>query len=198
VSSRRQILDAIHLRILADDPTASNDLFELVHRPLWRVITGAYGGRGLSEEQAIDSATDALAEYIRNAHKYDSSRAGLFTYLAVIAKRDALNRLRSSITYSRHLHKLVELEGAHGNIGHEDSAATRIDAETILRRYGDRIVENDMDVAVLKLMLSGESDTDVYAAAIGAEALPPTQRIAAVKKYRDKIEKRLQRLGRCL
>jgi RNA polymerase sigma-70 factor (ECF subfamily) len=73
-----------------------------------------------------------------------------------------------------------------------------MDAEIILRRFGDQIVENDRDIAVLKLMLSGESDTDVYAEAIGAGALSPTQRNAAVKKYRDKIEKRLQRLGKSL
>src|SRR4051812_41648903 len=110
MTDRRQQLHAIHVRILAGDPRASKDLFESIHRPLCRVLTAVYRVRGLSEEQAVDSATDAIAEYVGSPNKFDPNRASLFTYLAVIARGDALNRIRSAATYHRNLKKFVELE----------------------------------------------------------------------------------------
>ena len=195
MTERRAALEALHGRVLADDPTASAELFEAVHRPLWRVLVRTFGG--LLEEDAVDLATDAIVEYLGKPNRFQPEKASLFTYLAVIAKGDALNRLRSIAISKGHHQRFVELQDPDGNI-QDDATDTRMAAQSILEKYGSQIVENETDIAVLKLMLMGESETDTYAAALGIQNLPQEERKALVKKYRDKIEKRLKRVGEYL
>ena len=181
-----------HRRLIDGDPTASATIFALVHGRLVGILRKTYSR--LPDDTAVDLATDAIVEYLGSPGRFDPARAGLKTYLSVIAKRDAINWLKKRSNHER-LHKeFVELEGDGGNM-HGAAESARLDAETILRKFGSEIVDDEKDVAVLKLMLLGEDRTDEYAAAIGAMGLSPAERRSIVKKYRDKIEKRLERLG---
>jgi len=67
-----------------------------------------------------------------------------------------------------------------------------------VREHGAEIFREDGDEAVLRLFLSGEDSTEVYARALGASDLSEDEQRQLVKQRRDRIEKRLQRLGRKL
>lgn len=185
------LLDA-HRCLVGGDPTAPARIFVLVHAPLVGILRKTYGR--LPDDAASDLATDAIVEYLGAPGRFDPARASLKTYLSVIAKRDAINWLKKRSNHERLHKKFVELDGDGGNI-HGAVDSSRLEAETVLRKFGPEIVDDEKDVAVLKLMLLGEDRTDEYAAAIGVLGLPPAERRSIVKKYRDKIEKRLERLG---
>src|SRR5262249_28347610 len=90
--------------------------------------------------------------------------------------------------------KLVELSEASGNTG-ETPSYRGIEAKLLLEKYGQEIVTDSMDEKVLLLMLKGEKETHVYAQAIGIADKPEPEQEREVKRLRDRIEKRLQRLG---
>jgi RNA polymerase sigma-70 factor, ECF subfamily len=185
------LLDA-HRRLIGGDATAPATIFRAVYGPLVGLLLRAFSR--LPDDIAADLATDAIVEYLGAPARFDPARASLKTYLTVIAKRDAINWFSKRANHKRLHKKYVELEAPAGNM---DGAAefARLDAETILRDFGPEILDDEKDVAVLKLMLLGEDRTDAYAAAIGLASLSPADQRSAVKKHRDKIEKRLERLG---
>jgi RNA polymerase sigma-70 factor (ECF subfamily) len=180
--------------VLANDPTAPAELFLLVHRPIVTVLANLYGRGGLETEVAGDFATDAILAYLRHPQKFEPKRASLFTYLAMISKGDALNWLQARSRDKKGLRRLVELSVSERNIVEEDFALG-VDADQLLRKFGSQIIDDEADEAVLRLMLMGENDTDVYARALGLEAARREQKKTIVKQRRDKLEKRLRRLG---
>lgn len=193
MSSRRDEMQAIHGRVLEGDPSAPAALLEAIHRPIVGVLMKYFGRRGLKASDAGDLATDAVLEYLRSPHKFDSSRASLFTFLATIAKGDALNRLASLRRDREGARRFVELRQAAGNIENAEPDIL-IDAERILAEFGAELVDDETDAAVLKLMILGEKNTDAYAVVLGLERSPVAERALAVKQRRDKMEKRLRRL----
>ena len=66
--------------------------------------------------------------------------------------------------------------------------------ERILSEYGAEIVVEAGDQEVLRLILEEERDYKAYAVALGISHLPPEPMRAEVKRRKDRIEKRLQRL----
>jgi RNA polymerase sigma factor (sigma-70 family) len=200
VSKLREQLRAIHERVVAGDPAAPSDLFITVQGPIVRVLYGRFRSAGLSWEAAGDLATDALLSYLSAPERFDQERASLFTYLVIIANGDALNRCRDRRKEQKKYAQLVELSAVEGNV--EEDAQTqiesRIDAERLIRSRIDDIAETDMDRRVLELMLQGERETAAYAVVLGIDELPASAQRSAVKQYRDKIDKRLKRLGETL
>jgi len=191
VSDRRAQLLDVHRRVLEGDPSAPSVLFLEIHGVLVRVLRGKFR-RSLTDDQVIDLATDAILEYLRAPDRYDPNRASLFSYIAVIATGDALNVWKSVKAKKKNFQKFVELSESDRNS--EDGSSDLIDAAKILEKHGSEIVDDDSDVTVLQLMLMGEKDTDVYAAAILADHLSEHERRTIVKQRRDKLEKRLIRL----
>lgn len=195
MTNRRTELAEVHRRVLQEDPTASLTLFLLLHKPLIRVLQRQFG-RGLELEQIMDLATDAIMAYLREPRRFDPQRSSLYSYLAMIARGDGLNRLQSKKSEQKKLRlysqEVVELDSPARNMQKE--AETTWDATTLLEKYGKEIVEDEVDGAVLRLILLGEKDTAAYARAINVAHLPEDERKAAVKQRRDRIEKRLVRL----
>jgi hypothetical protein len=88
----------------------------------------------------------------------------------------------------------VEVEKVGGN-SYVISPETRVDAERIMSQYQAEIIVEDGDREVLRLFLEDERDYEAYAAALGISHLAPEQKRAEVKRRKDRIEKRLERLG---
>lgn len=183
----------LHRRVMTGDPSASAELFSVIHRPIVGVLLKLHGVRGLSADDAGDLATDALMDYLRNPGKFQPSRSSLFTYLCMSAKGDALNLLRSRRREREKSLRFVELVRGEGNMVDVDICT--LDADTIVSRYAAELFDDEQDVQILKLMLAGERDTEAYAAAIGLGDATAEERNAAVKQRRDRLEKRLRRLG---
>lgn len=194
MTERAEELRNIHGRHLAGDPTASADLFRTVHRAVGATIYRQHRSMGLSWDDALDLSTDAIVAYLSAPARYDPTRSSLATYLVMIARGDALNLVTSRTNKKKSHSRFVELTVVERNEG-VDTDFSRLDAERIVRDHGAEIVRDDGDEAVLRLFLSGEDSTEEYARALGASDLGEEEQRQLVKQRRDRIEKRLQRLG---
>jgi len=192
----RVALDQIHARILAGDVTASSDLFRLVHGALTATLRKRVGTL-ISWEDAGDAATDAIVEYAKAPHKFDASRSGLFGYLLLIARGDALNVARDDGNARKNLTRIVELSVADGN-ALEEAPDVKVDANRILRDHHTELIREDGDEAVLRLYLQGEKETAAYADALGLSSIPAVEQKKLVKVRKDRIEQRLKRLREVL
>jgi DNA-directed RNA polymerase specialized sigma24 family protein len=197
LSDTRSRLLPLHQRILADDPAASAELFRLAQKPVARVLYGRYRGPHFSWEDAGDLATDAIVAYLGSAVKFDPTQASLFTFLVLIADRDARNLLRDRGTEQKNYLRLVELSTSDGNT-EETGSDHELDAERLRKEHMHKIAKNGKERRFLELMLSGERETAAFAVAIEATNLTPDEQRAAVKKYHDRLDQRLRRLGRKL
>lgn len=191
---RVEELDQIQLRLLGGDPTASSDLFRIVHRVLAATIFRQHRAMGIVWEDAIDLATDAIVEHVMNPARFDPNRSRLATYLTVIARGDALNLAASRANAKKNHSRFVELTVVDRN-EYAESNLAKFDAERIMKDYRNEIIREDGDEVVLRLFLSGEDATEEYARALGLTKLPDNEQRQRVKQRRDRIEKRLQRLG---
>ncbi len=112
----------------------------------------------------------------------------------MIARRDLVNL---QVRDGRH-HRgrvpwaSVELGPPAGNEGVDD-ADTLADHPELLAAV-DGLPPADR--TVLDLILAGERDTDVFAAAMGIDRLPPADRAAEVKRAKDRVMAKLKRAGR--
>ena len=194
MTNRRAELLKLHERILSGDPSASSELFSSIHRPLVGVLLKQFRSGGIGPEDASDLATDAVIEYLRVPQRFNPERASLYSYLAVCAKGDALNLLQSRRRAWEGTKRFVELSKGKRNM-EEAAIDTELDAIAIIKRHGAELADDKYDLEVLRLMLMGEKDTEVYAAAIGLGGAERAEKNAAVKLRRDKLEKRLSRLG---
>lgn len=185
---------AIHRRLLAGDPTASADLFRAVHHAVGATVYRQHRAMGISWDDARDLSTDAIVAYVNNPAQFDPTRSGLATYLVMIARGDALNLAASQANKKKSHSRFVELTVVERN-ERADTGFSRLDAERIVREHGTEIIREHGDEAVLRLFLSGEDATEEYAKALGASHLAEHEQRQLVKQRRDRIEKRLQRLG---
>lgn len=179
----------------SSDPTAPAELFQIIHRPLAAIVFRRLRSKGLDREVAGDLATDAIVEYATAPDRFNPLRSSLLTYLAMIAHRDGLNLLRGRAVASRNFRKLVELSASEGNNSDEQNHAA-MDAARIMQKHGRQLATSAEEEKILDLYLAGERDTATYAVALGAEHLGLEEQKALVKQYKDRIEKRLTRLGR--
>lgn len=181
---------ALHERLLSSDPLASADAFSMFTDALAAAVRRDVR---CSLDTAVDSAVDALMEYLNGPTSYDPSRGRLSTFLAQIAKRRAIDRLRArsaEVRREQEFGALVELTALAPNEEMERAAQSEQLWEMI-----EHTVLDDRDRAALLLILSGERSTAVLAEAFGIDARSPLERESAVKRHRDRLIKALQRLG---
>lgn len=187
-------LSKAHRRLTEGDPTASADLIEQLYGPLTGHALKKHAAFGVDGDAARTLALDAIVALIESPSSFDPSRGNLFGYLCMAIDGDAKNRGRNAANrdrlFSAHA---VEVEKVGGN-SYLTSPETRIDARRIMELHADKIVVEDGDRAVLELFLAEESDYALYAEALGIAQWPLEKRNAEVKRRRDRLEKRLERL----
>src|SRR5262245_33136013 len=88
----------LHLRVTRADPLAPVDTFTVLTEPL---IGAVRLDLRCDEDVARDASVDALFEYLGNPVIYDPKRGRLCTLLTQIAKRNAIDRLRSRAAEAR-------------------------------------------------------------------------------------------------
>ena len=147
---------------------------------------------GCSTDDAYDSAVDAILVYLDDPSKFDRNKGRLSTYLVAIAKRKAIDRLRSRTAKRRReiaFAEIVELQATDPN----DEMQLTIEASQIWQIVEQQIC-SDTDRNALKLILAGERSTNVLANAMGITGRPGEIQ-AEVKRNRDRLLKILERLG---
>ncbi|MEO8287943.1 MAG: hypothetical protein ABI670_16060 [Chloroflexota bacterium] len=187
---------AIHLRLLAGDPTASYDCVVFWQPILERHLNANYAPVYRRDPQMIEAAAlEAIFNYTAAPYKYNPERSGLGTYMQLSARGDLLNALSREKTESAKASSLdaVELFVSDGK-NLEESALERIDAGALWEKVMLEITE-PLDRQVLVLMLTGERTTAAFADVLGVSYRPETEQKAIVKRCKDRLSKRLTRLG---
>ncbi|SRR6266545_5591149 len=181
---------ALHARVLAEDPVASADAFQLLVEPLAAVLQH---NPGCTPDEAYDSAVDALFAYLDAPAAFDPARARLCTFLANIARKRAIDRLRARGSRQKReedFHGVVELRSLAPN----EEMEARVEVAELWSKV-EQALPGDADRQALRLILDGERSTDVLADALGLASMAPAEQRGAVKRHRDRLLKALERLG---
>lgn len=191
----------LHRRLLAQDPTASNEaalywfprLFATLHRR----------NPDVRDPHLLEEAAEtALLEYLKRPDRYDPARLSLSSYLLMAADRDLKNLLQRE---GRHRAHLVPLDPvAHGTPARNDEQDTDeeeitlppgVTREQVLQALWDK-VQNPRDREVLRLMVvEGERRTEVFAQVLGIGHLPRDAQRREVKRVKDRLNKVMRRVG---
>ena len=180
---------ALHEQVTTGDPIAPVALYERFMDP---ATTALRRDLRCSEDEAYDSAIDAILIYLESPSLYDRNKGRLSTYLVAIAKRKAIDRIRSRTAERKReaaYAEIVELRATDPN----DEMGVGIEAREIWQ-----IVEQQIPSAgdrnALKLILAGERSTELLANALGMTGSTEDMQ-AEVKRNRDRLLKILERLG---
>jgi len=190
----------LHLRLVDGDKSAPDDCVTRWLPELTRRLSMSFNQVAQRDEHIIiDAVLETLMEYTSKPDRYDPQRASLATYLTQAAKRDLLNALSREKTQGRGAMSIYSVEErlSGGNNSFEERVAEKADAEAIMEIVLSKISEPE-DRSVLMLLLHGEHATAEYAKALKIEHLPEQEQKAIVKRHKDRIGKRLERLGETL
>jgi DNA-directed RNA polymerase specialized sigma24 family protein len=191
-----------HQRLLAGDPVASADLYELLLVPVVRALRRRWPDASW-EEAVEDAAIDALVQHIRAAERYDPARASLLGWLVWQANADLINVYRSA---QRQFERNVEIQSQLRNDSDDaeqslDTMGGASDRYPVLENTGmwARIRAAFPDRRERELIwrcwVEGERSTEVAAAILGFTGLPAAEQQQQVKNVKDRIKKKLQRMG---
>lgn len=187
------LLEGVHQRVLDGVPTASRDLFVQASGPLTGFLTNQFPR--LTDDERHDLVVDALLEYLRRPDDFDDTKSSLWSYLCLIAKRNAIDLSRRLANRARLLDKKVQsdVEFWASQAKYEQSGEDAIDARRIMELHGGRLARNEPEARVLKLILEDESSTTAFSEALGIDAADPdAERL--VKQTKDRLMLRMKRL----
>lgn len=185
----------LHQRLLAGSLTASSETAEIFLQLLIKSLAGEF--KQLRDPHLIDSAAaDALINYFEYPRKFDPARSSLFRYLRIRARTYLLNSLGQPDSAK----KVVELEEVKTVYQVEDQ--NEPDAETALvsravqteiMQQVQKYITDPVDFRIVLLMIDGVRDTAKYAEVLGVSERPLTEQRKMVKRYKDRIEKIIER-----
>src|SRR5262249_8411865 len=148
--------------------------------------------RGCSEDDAHDSAVDAILAYLKEPARYHVRRGRLSSYLIDIAKKRAIDRLRSRTSTQRREEgyaAVVDLQAAN----RKEVMDVAIEAKELWQRV-EAAVPDERDRQSIRLILAGERSTEVFAEALGLTGASALDVRRQVKQHRDRLVKTLERL----
>ena len=195
----RNIWNDLHNRLISGDVIVSAEIAEFFLPLLIRKLNSAF--QDIDDPHLIETAIiDTLMDYLSKPNQYDPDKGNLFSYLILKAKSDLLNSLRpKKIDEVRvDLTEIVELDGDSTVYSVELIDEMNIeelitnDLSPIWNRLSS-IIPDSMDQEILKLMMNGIRETDVYAEVIGVQNLPEDERSRIVKQHKDRLKKMIQR-----
>ena len=190
-----ELLD-LHERLLAHDPVATADFFEIAVPVLERYLRHRFPSIAPSVDPDIyvTAIYDALTDYFKNPQRYDPTRSRLTTYLGLAARRDLQNLLSKE---SRHATGRTSLDSVEFDLSDGNDIAETVADSIDAQRLSDELTK-DMSTAerdVFYLIVEGERSTEAAAIALGISHLPVPDQAREVKRVKDRIKKRIQRKG---
>lgn len=192
--------EQVHQRLLQGDPTAPSEVILAYLEPLIRRLRHRFPD--VADETIIhDAVTDALFQYVQSPGQFDPRKSNLSSYLTMAARGDLLNALARE---RRRTARQVPLEAVaeaalarntlRGDDAQEASAGDRVAASQLMHCVLQQ-VPDPRDREMLKLMLAGERKTTRYAGLLEIEHRSEAEQRRIVKRHKDRLKKRLQRLG---
>jgi Sigma-70 region 2 len=191
-----------HQRLLDGDLVASADLYELLLDPLVWALRRRWPDASWAEA-VEDAAVDALVEHVRAPERYDPARASLLGWLVWQANADLINVYRSA---QRQFERNVEIQSQLRNDSDDaeqsfDAVGGASDRYPVLEDSGMwariRVAFPDRRERELiwRCWVEGERSTEVAAAILGLTDLPTAEQQQQVKIVKDRIKKKLRRMG---
>jgi RNA polymerase sigma-70 factor, ECF subfamily len=188
----------LHGRLLARDAVAPADLAEGYLAAVADRLRKRYPR---VDKALIDTAAiDAVLGYAEHPERFDPSRSDLRHYLTMSAEGDLLNALAA---IGRRARRRVPLDVAEAEVARnpprEEQAngvggAQLHDHEELIRKALEVATEPG-DREILQLMLNGERRTGVYSEILGLKGASIEEQRRTVKKHKDRLGRRLRRLG---
>ncbi|MFA5400901.1 MAG: hypothetical protein WC359_10700 [Dehalococcoidia bacterium] len=197
---REKYADQLHQRLLQHDPVAPADFAETYLEELVRRLR-ARAGSVVDETLVRDAATDALLDYVQHPSKFNPKKSAIFTYLTMASYRDLQNMLVKEKRRGRREIQIqdVEISTDDGNnIVELDNPILDNMSEMEIKDLLGRVAEifpDARDRALLDLMIDGERRTIKYCSILGIQSLSADRQRKIVKQHKDRITKRLRRLG---
>lgn len=195
----------LHQRLLDHDPVASSDLAVAYFN--WLATWLARANPGAEPHQCDTAAEDAILDLIKRPAAYNPAKRSLEAYLRMAASRDLQNLQSRERRHSRRRADLeaVELSPATGKYLWDVEADP---ARIVERREEDMANETKLaprleaardglspgEARALELLRQGERNTGPYAVALGITHLPLAEQRQQVKRVKDKLKKRLERV----
>jgi RNA polymerase sigma-70 factor (ECF subfamily) len=190
----------LHRRLVDGDPVAPAVLAMTYLVPVVERLRASSPGVG--DDMLIqDAATDAILNYAERPKQFDPAKSKLFPYLVMAARGDLRNALAKRRRRERRevLHDRVEDLSLVRNIEQEESEPALATGETVsleeVRRAVQAVITNPTDWRLVELMLDGERRTEVFAKVLGIAHLADEQQRRMVKRHKDRLKRRLERLG---
>ncbi len=198
---------AMHQRLLAnDDPIASAELAEWLYESLVRDTSararaGAAGGAGAIDLVLVEEAVgQALLDYIEAPERFDPVRASLRGYLVMAAYRDFQNMSKKEARRAapqRYLSALAA-EREEFDLTDDQQDIDRIIEQIDAENLWQQIQEHFPDTAerqMVALLVDRVRSPQPYARLLGIEHLPTDEQAEAVKRAKDRMARRLRRIG---
>ncbi len=191
----------LHRRLLAQDPTASNEAALYWFPRLFAALRRR--NPDVRDPHLLEEAAEtALLEYFKNPARYDPAKLSLSSYLLMAADRDLKNLLQRE---ARHRARLIPLDPvAHAHQARNDEQDTDeeeitlppgVTREQVLQALRSKVTD-EQDWRVLELMvIENERRTEVYAQVLGIGHLPRDAQRREVKRAKDRLNKVMHRLG---
>ena len=200
VTEREEYTRQLHSRLLQQDPVAPSEFAETFLDELVRRLRGK-AGPGYEETLLKDAAIDALLDYVQHPSKFDPNKSAILTYLTMAAYGDLLNMIAKEQRRKRREVPLQVVEetlsAGNNTIERENQVLTGITGtkrDELLRRVAETFPDK-RDRKLLNLMMDGERKTAAYTNILGIQGLTLDEQRKIVKRHKDRITKRLQRLG---
>lgn len=194
-----------HQRILAADPIAFAELCEVALPMLSLFLQAQFPQQ--NPHLCDTTAVDCLLAYRGRPQQYDPDKLALFAYLRMAVRRDMLNAIDSRQRRTRHLTD-IDHPDMQTQLAVESEMSETMVLDDWLVEYTqlsrteiqNRVAElmTDEELQALWLMLDGVRDSDRYVQVLGITHLDKPAQRRAVKQVKDRIKKRLRRLGQKL
>lgn len=192
----------IHQRLLLDQPTASLDATEWLLAPLTARLRAKWPT--LDPDTCHDAATEVFVQYLQAPSRYDPRRSSLLGWLTMQAHRDLINDHESKQkAFERRWaveSSLPTMPGTDEPAKLEDylpstEAMPNLELSPVLKAIRDALPD-EKDRRLLWLVgHEGSRSTDEAAEILGLMHLPLAERTTEVRRNKDRIMRRLRRVG---
>ncbi len=199
---RQQALD-VHERLLLGDPTASVDAAQLLLDPVVARLERKWPDPAY-RDACHDAAVDVLVVYLADPSRYQPAQSSLVGWLVMQAHGDLLNDYASKPKQFERLWLVESALPADPSTGETPRVGDQIPSFDTLPEVDGSIVlaavrdafPNECDRQLIWLMcIEGSHSTEEAARVLGLDGLSPDDQTAEVKRHKDRVMRRLRRLG---
>jgi hypothetical protein len=177
-------LVALHRLVLEGDAAAREQIASLLVSALCRRLRRLRPGvDGALVDECVH---DGVLDYLRSPGRFDPSRSRLYTFVAMAARRNLIDRLRC----------LRRITGTEIPVGHPVPETIPFAAPVRQRTTlaVSRVTRSPEERVFLQARLDGEHSSAALAKLMGLDNLSIIEQRQAVKRLRDRLRRRLRHL----